>query len=65
MGETSKTVATDILGVKISGLLGALIWKGVYLYELGYNLNRAQVLADWLISLFARPDTSKLFEKEG
>ena len=62
LGESSAL--TDILGVKISGLLGALIWKGVYLYELGYNLNRAQVLADWLISLFARPDTSKLFEEE-
>lgn len=60
LGESSAL--TDILGVKISGQLGALIWKGVYLYELGYNLNRAQVLADWFISLFARPDTSKLFE---
>jgi NADH dehydrogenase len=62
LGESSAF--TDILGVKISGVLGGLIWKGVYLYELGYNLNRAQVLADWLISLFARPDTSKLFEEE-
>jgi hypothetical protein len=34
----------------------------VYLYELGYNPNRAQVLADWTIDLFSRPDTSKLFE---
>jgi NADH:ubiquinone reductase (H+-translocating) len=62
LGESSAL--TDILGVKISGVLGGLIWKGVYLYELGYNLNRAQVLADWLISLFARPDTSRLFEEE-
>jgi NADH:quinone reductase (non-electrogenic) len=60
MGEGSALV--DILGAKVSGLVGALIWKGVYLYELGHDLNRAQVLADWLISLFARPDTSKLFE---
>ena len=52
----------DILGVKLGGLLGALIWKGVYLYELGYDLNRAHVLADWAIDLFTRPDTSKLFE---
>jgi NADH dehydrogenase len=62
LGESSAL--TDILGVKISGVLGGLIRKGVYLYELGYNLNRAQVLADWLISLFARPATSKLFEEE-
>jgi NADH:ubiquinone reductase (H+-translocating) len=60
LGEGSAVV--DILGTKISGRIGALIWRGVYLYELGYNLNRAQVLADWTIDLFARPDTSKLFE---
>jgi NADH:ubiquinone reductase (H+-translocating) len=60
LGEGSALV--DILGTKVSGRIGALIWKGVYLYELGYNLNRAQVLADWTIDLFVRPDTSKLFE---
>jgi NADH dehydrogenase len=60
LGEGSAVV--DILGVKLGGLVGALIWKGVYLYELGYDLNRAHVLADWTIDLFTRPDTSKLFE---
>jgi NADH dehydrogenase FAD-containing subunit len=60
LGEGSALV--DILGAKASGRVGALIWKGIYLYELGHNLNRAQVLADWTIDLFARPDTSKLFE---
>jgi NADH:ubiquinone reductase (H+-translocating) len=61
LGEGSAVV--DILGVKLGGLLGALIWKSVYLYELGYDLNRAHVLADWTIDLFTRPDTSKLFEE--
>jgi NADH dehydrogenase len=60
LGTTSAL--GDILGVRFSGLLGALVWKGVYLYELGYNLNRARVLADWAIDLFARPDTSKFME---
>jgi NADH:ubiquinone reductase (H+-translocating) len=60
LGKGSALI--DILGVKLSGLLGAFIWKGVYLYELGYDLNRAHVLADWTIDLFSRPDTSKLFE---
>ncbi len=53
----------DILGVKFSGGLAALVWKGVYFYELGYNLNRARVLFDWTIDFFARPDTSKVFEE--
>jgi NADH:ubiquinone reductase (H+-translocating) len=60
LGEGSAIV--DILGVKLGGLLGALIWKGVYLYELGYDLNRVHVLADWTIDLFTRPDPSKLIE---
>jgi NADH dehydrogenase len=58
----SEGALVDILGVKFSGLLGTLVWKGVYFYELGYNLNRARVLFDWTIDLFARPDTSKVFE---
>ncbi len=52
----------DIFGVRFSGFLGALVWRGVYLRELGHNLNRAQVLLDWATDIFARPDTSKLFE---
>jgi NADH dehydrogenase len=60
LGEGSALV--DILGAKVSGRVGALIWKVTCLYELGYDLNRAQVLADWAIEAFARPDTSKLFE---
>ena len=60
LGEGSAVV--DILGVKLGGLVGAMIWKGVYLFELGYDLNRAHVLADWTIDLFARPDPSKVFE---
>ncbi len=59
-----ESALVDVLGVKFSGFLGALVWKGIYFYELGYNLNRAQVLFDWTIDLFARPDTSKLFEDE-
>lgn len=59
LGEGSALV--DILGVKLSGLLGALVWRGVYLYELGHNLNRVQVLFDWTMDLFFRPNTSKLF----
>jgi NADH dehydrogenase len=60
LGESSALV--DILGVKFSGLLGALVWRGVYLYELGHNLNRLQVLLDWITDLFFRPNTSKVFE---
>ncbi|MDQ3861979.1 MAG: NAD(P)/FAD-dependent oxidoreductase [Actinomycetota bacterium] len=60
LGSTSAL--TDILGVKVSGIMGEAIWRIVYLKELGYNLNRAQVLADWAIDRLTRPSASKLYE---
>jgi NADH dehydrogenase len=59
-----ESALADIMGVKISGWLGAYIWKAVYLYELGHNFNRARVLTDWALDLLTRPDTSKLYESE-
>jgi NADH:ubiquinone reductase (H+-translocating) len=60
----TQSALTDIMGVRISGRLGALLWKAVYFYELGHNLNRVRVLVDWTIDLLARPDTSKLYEED-
>ncbi len=60
LGSTSSL--TDILGIRFSGLLGEFVWRAVYLYELGYNLNRAQVLTDWAIDRVTRPNISKLLE---
>jgi NADH:ubiquinone reductase (H+-translocating) len=60
LGSTSAL--TDILGVKFSGIVGEAVWRFVYLKELGYNLNRIQVLADWAIDRLTRPSASKLYE---
>jgi NADH dehydrogenase len=60
----AESALTDILGMKISGRLAAYVWKAVYLYELGHNVNRARVLMDWAIDLVTRPDTSKLYEDD-
>jgi NADH:ubiquinone reductase (H+-translocating) len=62
LGEGNALV--DIMGVKFGGLLGALVWRVVYLYELGHNLNRVQVLFDWITDLFFRPNTSKVLEDD-
>lgn len=62
LGSTSSLA--DILGVKLTGSLGELVWRMVYLKELGHNLNRAQVLSDWIIDFFTRPNISKLMEEE-
>ena len=60
----TESALTDIMGVKVSGRLASYIWKMVYLYELGHNVNRARVLVDWAIDFFTRPDTSKLYESD-
>jgi NADH dehydrogenase len=60
LGSTSAL--TDILGVKFSGIVGEAVWRLVHLKELGYNLNRAQVLADWVVDRVTRPSASKLYE---
>ncbi len=60
----TESALTDIMGVKVSGRLAAYIWKMVYLYEMGHNINRARVLVDWTIDFFTRPDTSKLYEED-
>jgi NADH dehydrogenase len=60
----TESALTDIMGMRISGRLAAYVWRAVYLYELGHNVNRARVLMDWAIDLVTRPDTSKLFEED-
>ncbi len=60
----TESALTDIMGMRISGRLAAYVWRAVYLYELGHNVNRARVLMDWAIDLVTRPDTSKLYEDD-
>ena len=62
LGSTSSLA--DILGVKLTGSLGELVWRMVYLKELGHNLNRAQVLSDWIVDFLIKPNISKLMEEE-
>ena len=62
LGSTSSLA--DVLGVKLTGSLGELAWRMVYLKELGHNLNRAQVISDWVVDYFIQPNISKLVEEE-
>ena len=60
----SGSSLADILGVKVTGAVGEFAWRMVYLKELGYNLNRAQVFSDWIIDYITQPNISKLIEEE-
>jgi len=44
--------AADIRGVRFSGLLAWLMWRGVYLSKLPRREKRLRVLLDWTIELF-------------
>jgi NADH dehydrogenase len=60
----SGSSLADILGVKLTGSIGEIVWRMVYLKELGHNLNRAQVVSDWIIDLLIKPNTAKLVDEE-
>lgn len=46
--------------VKLSGVLGWLAWRGVYVYKLTGLKNKAGVLLDWAFGLGLRRETNRL-----
>jgi NADH dehydrogenase len=50
----------EVLGVKISGLLGALVWRATYLYKLESPQSKAEVAMDWILGLFFIPATAEI-----
>jgi len=56
----SRFAVNEVMGVRFSGLLAALFWRAVYLFKLESPQNRAQVAADWLLSVFFRPAVTQI-----
>jgi NADH:ubiquinone reductase (H+-translocating) len=50
----SHFAVNEVMGVRFSGLLASLFWRATYLFKLESPQNRAQVAADWLLSVFFR-----------
>ena len=56
----SEFAVNEVLGVRFSGLLAALVWRATYLYKLESPRGKAQVAADWILGLFFRPAAAEI-----
>jgi NADH:ubiquinone reductase (H+-translocating) len=56
----SHFAVNEVMGVRFSGLLASLFWRATYLFKLESPQNRAQVAADWLLSVFFRPAVTQI-----
>jgi len=50
----------EVLGVKFSGFLAALVWRATYLYKLESPRGKVEIAADWLLGAFFRPATAEI-----
>lgn len=55
-----RTGVSQILGIKITGFLAWLVWRGYYLSNLPTREKKIRVTLDWLISLFFKADITRL-----
>jgi NADH:ubiquinone reductase (H+-translocating) len=58
--ELGGFAVNEVMGVRFSGLLASLFWRATYLFKLESPQNRAQVAADWLLSIFFRPAVTQI-----
>jgi NADH dehydrogenase len=56
----SQFAVNEVMGVRFSGVLASLFWRGVYLFKLESPQNRAQVAVDWLLGIFFRPAVTQI-----
>lgn len=57
--------AVNLLGIKISGVLGWFIWRTLYLSKLvGYS-NKIRVVLDWTLDLLIERSISQIHDEEG
>jgi NADH dehydrogenase len=47
-----RTATAEIRGLKFSGLLAWLMWRGIYLVKLPGLEKRVRVLLDWIVDIF-------------
>ena len=55
-----RFAVSEVLGARISGFAGHLLWRTVYLYKLGDWRDRLHVAADWTIRLLERPSVPRV-----
>ena len=61
----SQFAVNEVLGLKFSGLLGAMFWRAAYLVRLESPQSKARVAADWLMGLFFQPAVTEIRGERG
>ncbi len=56
----SEFAVNEVMGVRFSGLLAALVWRATYLYKLNSPRGKAEIAADWILHLFFRPAAAQI-----
>lgn len=56
----SHFAVNDVFGVKFSGLLASLFWRGAYLVRLESPQNRVRQAFDWALEYFSRPTIAQI-----
>ncbi|MDP8948953.1 MAG: NAD(P)/FAD-dependent oxidoreductase [Actinomycetota bacterium] len=56
----SEFAVNEVLGIKFSGLMAALVWRATYLYKLESPQSRARIAADWVLDLFYDPAVTEI-----
>lgn len=51
---------SQVMGARLSGMAGHLLWRGVYLYKLGDWRDRLHVVSDWLINWALPPSVPRV-----
>lgn len=55
-----KFAVSQVMGVRLSGMVAQLLWRGVYLYKLGDNKDRVKVVGDWILDLAWEPEAARI-----
>ncbi len=50
----------EVMGVKFSGFVAALVWRATYLYKLESPQSKVRVALDWLLGLFLDPNVTQI-----
>jgi NADH dehydrogenase len=56
----SEFAVNEVLGVKFSGHIAALVWRLTYLFKLESPESRARIAADWLLDIFYDPPVTQI-----
>lgn len=59
------SAVAEVVGVKLSGFLAWLLWRGIYLMKLPGIDRKLRVATDWMLGLFLKPDIVQLKTGQG